>query len=100
MALPYVARAMAKGLSLLGEPSLLNGASCGKVNLQRNVDLFAGIGDTADDNPTIRYDVASVGVPYAPKVGDLLAHPDGTFRLDRLVDDNGHVRRFIVVPGA
>lgn len=114
MALAYQARAMLRGLAKLGEASSLAGVNCGPVCLERDVTIDAGIGDTADDNPVVRYTVASLaakpehvdyllGLPvptttsaYRPRVGQSLVHPDGTFRLDRLLDDNGVVRRFIV----
>jgi hypothetical protein len=116
VALAYKARAMLAGLASLGEPSLLAGTPCGHALLQRDVDLFAGIGDTANDNHVVRYDIASVaarpeyadmllGEPcgttpstYNPKVGQVLEHPEGNVRLDRLLRDNGFVRKFIVVP--
>lgn len=106
---------MLAGLTVQGEPSLLAGTPCGHALVQRDVDLFAAIGDTANDNHVVRYDTASVAAKpeyvdtllgescgttpstYNPKVGDLLQHPDGTFRLDRLVADNSFVRKFIVV---
>jgi hypothetical protein len=97
MTLGYVARALARGLAKLGEPSVLDGLPCGNVNLQRGVELFAGIGDTANDNPVVRFDVAVIGSEFDPKVGGLLDHPDGNYRLDRLVRDNLYAREFIVV---
>ena len=97
MALGYIARALAKGLAKLGEPSLLDGLDCGKVNLQRDVSEYAGIGDTAHDNPVVRYDVATIDAQFNPRVGQALQHPDGTFRLDKLVQDNRYNRQFIVV---
>lgn len=96
--LGYQARAMQRGLAKLGEASLLDGVDCGPVNLQRDVLLYAGIGDTADDNAVVRYDMAVVDSSHNPRVGQRLSHPDGEYRLDRLVDDNRFVRRFIVVP--
>lgn len=98
MALGYQARAMLRGLAKLGEPSLLAGVTCGNVALERNVEVFAGIGSTADDNAIVRYTVASIAGSYLPRVSQTLTHPDGAFVLDRMLDDNGHVRRFIVVP--
>lgn len=94
----YIARAMQRGLAKLGEASLLDGVTCGDVNLQRDVLIYAGIGDTADDNPVVRYDLATISCDYNPRVGQALVHPDGTFRLDRLVDDSRYTRRFVVVP--
>lgn len=116
MALGFQARAMLRGLAKLGEPSTLAGLACGKVAIERDVILFAGIGNTAEDNHVVKYTVLSIasqpsgvdfllGLPpattsalYAPKVGQTVVHPDGSFVLDRQVDDNGFVRRFIAVP--
>lgn len=100
MALGYQARAMLRGLAKLGEPSSLDAVPCGNVNLQRDVVLFAGIGDDANDNPVVRYDVAVIASEYEPRVGQTLVHPDGTYRLDRLVADNRYARRFILVAAA
>lgn len=97
MALGYIARALNKGLAKLGEPSLLDGLPCGNVNLQRDVVDFAGIGDTANDNPVVRADVVAIDAAYDPRVGQALQHPDGTYRLDKMVGDNRYTRQFIVV---
>lgn len=98
MAKGYQARAMQSALRLLGEGAFLRGVACGDVNIERNVALAPGIGDTADDNYMALYTVATLENAYAPKVGDLLVHPDGSFRLDRLVQNNGITSRYIVVP--
>ena len=100
MTLGVFARAVSKGLAILGEPSFLDGASCGNVSLQRDVELFAGIGDTAEDNPVVRYVTATIDSTFAARVGMRLQHPDGIFKLDRLVADTGYLRRFIVRPSA
>lgn len=111
----FKVRAMLAGLAKIGEPSSLAGVPCGPVAVERDVDIYAGIGDTADDNPVVRYTVASLAatpagvdfmlrleapnltsLTYNPKVGQTLTHPDGAFKLDRLLEDNGIVRRFIV----
>lgn len=96
--LAFVARAMRQGLAKLGEPSLLGGVSCGKVAVSRKARLDPGMLSTADDNYVGRYDTALIDVAYAPKVGNVLDHPDGRFALDRLVHDNGVTRLFIIVP--
>lgn len=88
---------MQRGLDHLGEASLLDGAAAGKVGLERNVDLVPGITDRADDNFVAQADVASILSTYSPRVGQVLEHPDGTFKLTRKVEDNGVVTRFIVV---
>lgn len=97
MALGYMARAMQRGLDLHGEASLLDGVNIGKAVLERGVDLVAGIADRADDNFVAQVDVASIAAEHSPRVGQVLAHPDGNFKLSRKVEDNGFVQRFIVV---
>jgi hypothetical protein len=112
----YKVRAMLRGLAKHGEPSSLAGVACGPVAIERNATLTPGIGDTADDNHVVRATIASIAsrpeyvdealglaagttpLTYNPRVGQTLVHPDGTFRLDRLFEDNGIVRRFISVP--
>lgn len=100
MSLGYQARASQRVLSRLGQDALLNGVAAGKVNLARQVQIDPGIGDTANDNFVARFDVATISKLYNPRVGKVLTHPDGTFVLDRLVDDNGHNARFIIVAAA
>jgi len=97
MALGIFARAAAAGLAKLGEPSLLQGVDCGNVNIERNVELFAGIFDNPDDNAVVRRDVATFLAQYAPRVGQILTHPDGRFRLDRKFDATGYTVKFVVV---
>lgn len=97
MALGFMARASQRVLDKLGEDALLRGAPAGKVNVEREVELNAGMLKTAEDNYVLRYTVATIDAQYLPKVGDMLEHPDGTFRLDRRVEDNGYNQRFIVV---
>jgi hypothetical protein len=41
--------------------------------------------------------VATIDIAFNPNVGDEVAHPDGAFLLDRLLSDNGYLRRFIAV---
>lgn len=91
-------RAIQKGLAVLGEPSLLDGQPCGNVNVARNVQLYAGALDQANDNHVVNADVATIEKQYAPKVGMTLVHPtEGTFLLNRLAGDDGLTRRFVVV---
>lgn len=99
MALGYQARAMLRGLAKLGEPSLLAGVTCGNVALERNVDVeqdTEALGKPRQNVVIVKHTVAHIASSYAPRVGQSLAHPDGAFVLDRLLEDNGHTRRFIV----
>lgn len=98
MTLGVFARATARVLGRIGEDALLRGAPAGRVNLERNVMLSPGMLGTAEDNHVVSADVATIAATYAPATGDVLAHPDGTFTLDRKIDSNGYAVRFIVVP--
>lgn len=106
MALGYQARAMLRGLAKLGGPSSLAGVDCGDVAIERNVAVeriaepYAGFGSVRENISPVHHDVASIDATFNPKVGQILTHPDGTFLLDRLLDDNGVVRNFIIVAAA
>lgn len=95
MALGIFARATTRALRRLGEGALLRGVDAGLVNVERGVDLSPGNPDRSDDNHVVRYTVVSIEAQYDPRVGDEVVHPDGTFLLDRLVTDNGSLRRFV-----
>lgn len=105
MALGYQARASQRVLSRLGEDALLDGAPAGKANIARQVEIAPGIGDTADDNHVLRFDIATLSKSYNPRVGKTLqvfdrdgAEVEGSpFVLDRMVGDNGFNMQFIVV---
>lgn len=88
---------MQAGLAKVGEPSLLRGLPCGKVNVQYGVQIVTGNRSTEDDNFVGVFTVATIDRQYAPATGDLLEHPDGSFVLDRLHHDNGAAMQFIVV---
>lgn len=91
-------RAFRRGLAILGEASTLNGVPAGNVEVVRDVQMFAGLLDQANDNAIVRHDVASIEALYAPKVDQILVHPrEGRFRLMRLLADDGIERRFVVV---
>lgn len=100
----YQARAMLKGLAVMGGPSSLAGIACGFVHIERNVSAYndvgraiGHVGNRGDSETIVTYTIASIAVSASPKVGQTLAHStEGVFRLDRLLDDNGAVRRFIV----
>lgn len=90
---------MRAGLAKIGEPALLRGEPCGRVNIQHNVEVVTGNRMTEDDNFAGLFTVATLDVQYVPVVGDQLIHPDGEFKLDRLIHDNGVTRQYIVVRG-
>ena len=97
MSLLHQQHAMLAGLAVMGKPSLLEGVACGKANIERGVRVFRASAETDYDNHTVVFDVATLAASASPRVGKILAHPDGTFRLDRLLEDNGSTRRYVVV---
>lgn len=91
-------RAFAKGLAVLGEPCLLDGVPVGNAEIARNVQMFAGLLDQANDNHIVRADVASIAAEFNPRVDQVLQHPThGRFQLTRLIVDDAIERRFIAV---
>ncbi len=97
MGLAPFQRALARGLSRLGKDSTLDGVPCGRVNVARGVDMFAGSLDDGNDNHVARADLATIDAAFNPRAGQTLVHPDGTFRLMRLVESNGYNVTHIVV---
>ena len=79
-------------LSMIGEGAFLRGTVACKVNIEYGVQL-AGI----DENMVVDKDIAHIEAVHSPKVGDTLAHPDGNFILDALLEDKGAFKRFIVL---
>jgi len=98
MALVHQQLALRAGLAVMGEPSFLDGVACGKVNVERGVRVSRASAETDYDNHTIIVDVATIDAAFKPKAGKLLRHPEGTFRLDKLLEDNGPTRRYVIAP--
>ena len=88
---------MQRGLAKLGEPSSLDGIDIGPVPIERGVDLFVGDPGRSDDNYTVQGDVAVIPSSATPRVGQVLVHPDGTYKLTRLAEDNGYNKSFVIV---
>ena len=97
MTLGIIARAMQAGLSKLGEPSFLDGNDIGHVNIERDVDVFAGDPGRADDNSVAQHDVAVIPRTAGARTGQILVHPDGRFKLSRRLEDNGYTVTYILV---
>jgi hypothetical protein len=85
---------MTKGvLAVLGEDSFLRGETIPyKVNVEHGVDV-----EGFNDNVIVQRSIATIPVEANPKTGEMLAHPDGTYRLEVLHEDNGHSRSFILL---
>lgn len=88
-----VFKRMGKGiLAVMGEDSLLRGAVPCKVNIEHSVDVYG------DDGVSIyKRSVATIDADAVPKVGDVLTHPDGTYKLDAPYQDNGVNPRFVLI---
>lgn len=80
-------------LALLGEDAVLRGIVSCRVNIEHGVQM-EGYGD----DMVVERSVATIQKSCNPARGDTLAHPDGTFKLDSIVNDNGHTVRFVVLP--
>lgn len=93
MALAVFRRMNATVLALLGEESMLRGVEPCRVNIEHGIQV------TGPDGMTVmEKSIATVATDLNPKVGDALTHPDGTFRLDVETANNGHSKRFILLP--
>jgi hypothetical protein len=97
VALGVFARASQRVLAKIGEDSSLAGVPIGPVNIQYNLALDALVPGLTDDAAVVRHDVATLPASARPSVGLYLQHPDGEFRLDRKLDDNGYNVRFVVL---
>lgn len=98
MALDAIRRALSKGLSLLGEPSTLDGLNVGPVSIEWQVLVDAGILGMSSDNPMLPRDVATFGVGIQVAKGQTLVHPDGVFLVDVRIQRNPYGSRWIIVP--
>lgn len=79
-------------LAILGEDSFLRGSVPCKVNIEHGVQIVGH-----DDNTVVERSIATIGIEHAPKVGDTLTHPDGSYKLDAPFQDNGANPRFILI---
>lgn len=97
--IPAFVRATKRVLSRVGEDALLRGVPCGKVNIEHGVQFDGYDGDRAASrgDVTLQRDVATILNEFSPRIGDVLEHPDGSYRLDGLLEDNGTSRRYVVV---
>ena len=85
-------------LSLVGESALLRGAVPCQVNIEHGVQLEGFDFNVSQERyVSLPRDVATIESVHGPRVGDTLAHTDGNFKLDVLIEDTGALRRFVVV---
>lgn len=97
MSLGFIARASTRVLAKFGQDALLRGEPAGKVAVIDDLANAPGRLDDANDNNVVSFKVAVIESRFNPRVGDELVHPDGTFTLDRKVEDTGYVKHFIIV---
>ena len=90
MPTPYAIRAGASTLAVLGRPSTLNGANCGRVHIEHGARIYV-------DEVLVERDIATISRQYTPRADDTLVHDtDGEFVLDHKIADNGVNVRFIL----
>jgi len=85
---------MSKGvLAVLGEDSFLRGETTPyRVNVEHGVDVVG-----LNEDMVVQRAIATIPSAANPKVGDTLVHPDGTYRLDVLHENNGYNLAFILL---
>ena len=80
-------------LAVLGEGSFLRGETTSyRVNVEHGVDVVG-----LNDDMVVQRAIATIPAAANPKVGDTLVHPDGTYRLDVLHENNGYNLSFILL---
>lgn len=99
--IPAFSRMTDRLLAHMGEESILRSevvTPVRKVFVKHGVQ-FTGYGHgTVASNGDMIVDksVATIPIAYAPKVGDKLEHPSGTYELDVHIGDNGYTSQFIL----
>ena len=79
-------------LAVMGEDSFLRGSVPCRVNIEHGVQVIG-----SDDNVVVERSIATIDGSLEPKVNDALSHPDGTYKLDAIYQDNGINPRFILI---
>lgn len=80
-------------LAVLGEDAFLRDSEPCRVNIEHGVQVTG-----PDDLTVLERSVATIPIEADPKVGDVLTHPEGRFKLDVETANNGASKRFIVLP--
>ncbi len=63
------------------------------MNIEHGVQ-FTGVGEDG----VFERSVATISNTMNPQVGDTLTHPDGTFKLDSKLGNNGYSSRYVLIP--
>lgn len=80
-------------LTVFGQEAFLRQGEPCLVNIEHGVQMVG-----PDEMTVVHKSVATIAQTMDPKVGDLLTHPDGVFRLDSERASNGHSKRFVLLP--
>lgn len=96
------ARATKSILGLLGKDAFLRGVPAGKVNIEHGVEVYE---DTVNGQAVFPRSVATIEKTYTPAAGDILYQVDEegapilpSYKLGRLVQDNGFSARYVAIP--
>jgi hypothetical protein len=86
-------RASRSILAVLGKDAFLRGeATAHKVNIEHGVQV-------QDESSGLIHqrDIATIPTAALPRKGDTLSHPDGEYVIDKLYQDNGVNKRYVIV---
>ena len=86
-------RASQSILAVLGKDAFLRGeATPYKINIEHGVQV-------QDEQSGLIHqrDIATIPNAALPRKGDTLTHPDGSYKIDKLYQDNGVNKRYIIV---
>lgn len=84
-------RASQSILAVLGQDAFLRGEPH-RINIEHGVQVVN------DEQLIMNRDVATIPAAALPRIGDVLVHPDGTYVLDNLYQDNGVNKRYVLRP--
>ena len=66
-----------------------------RVNIEHGVQTTGEYSDAVFERDVATFDLAEV----QPKSGDTLVHPEGAYKLDGKLQDNGYTTRYTLQPG-
>lgn len=81
-------------LAVMGQEAFLRGDVPCRVHIRKGVQTVG-----SDDNIVANRTVATLDATLNPKRGDTITgHPDGNFKLDAPLKDNGYLDAWFVLP--
>lgn len=98
MSTALLKRMAADALRLLGEPAVFEGTPT-RIHIEHGVQLTGIDAEQAAyrGDYVANRDVASVSCELNPKTGDRFTQGNTMYRLERVVDDNNFIKRFVVL---